>query len=195
MRMTATVLALVLMMWAGAGAAPHWPAKAVIRTWVDVRNAPAGGGALVEKALRTWTTAGEGRLRLTRTLVEADADIRVLFVLGGDNYGETRPRIDPATGFIDRAVVAIAAEIPVDPLTKQIVAYLTALHELGHALGLGHTTNFSDIMYSFREPEDAPRYFGNYRALLHAAGDIGSSTATGLSAYDVQALRALYEEK
>ena len=145
--------------------------------------------------MQTWTRAAEGRLTLQRTLIRNEADIQVFFVRGGGNYGETRPHVDAATGLLDRADVAIAADVPVEPLTKQIVAYLTALHELGHALGLEHTANFSDIMYLFRRPEDGPRYFSNYRALLHSPDDIGSPTATGLSPDDVAALRGLYDDR
>jgi hypothetical protein len=170
----------------------HWPPHAAIRVWVGVENLPPNGDRLVERAMRTWTTASDGRLTMTRTLLRSDAEIRVLFVRDGGNYGETLPHVDPATGFIDRAGVEIAADVPGDAMTRQIVAYLTALHELGHAIGLEHTTNFSDIMYLFRSPEDAPRYFGRYRSLLRSADDIGSATATGLSSDDVRVLSDLY---
>ena len=172
----------------------HWPAGAIVRVWIDPLNAPPNGQALVEKAMRTWSTASAGKLSLTRTLLRDDAAITVTFDGAGGNYGETRPLIDPRTGLIIRAEVRIAADVPFEPFTRQIVAYLTALHELGHALGLGHTTNFTDIMYLFRYPDDGVRYFGNYRALLRSADDIGSATASGLSSYDVEALGALYEE-
>jgi hypothetical protein len=172
--------------------AAHWPLHAVIHVWIGTQDLPPGGDRLVERAMQTWTKASDGRLTMTRTLLRNGADIQVLFVRGGGNYGETLPHVDAATGLIDRAEVAIAADVPADQLTRQIIAYLTALHELGHAIGLEHTTNFSDIMYLFRRPEDAPRYFGNYRALLRSADDIGSATATGLSPDDVRALRDLY---
>jgi hypothetical protein len=172
----------------------HWPLHAVVPVWIDQRNMPPQGDQLAERALRTWTKASDGRVTLQRTFVRTDAKIQIFFNSAGGNYGETRPHVD-ASGFIDAADVAIAADVPieVDPLTRQIIAYLTALHELGHALGLEHTTNFADIMYLFRQPGDGPRYFGNYRALLHSAADIGGATATGLSAYDVKALMDLYK--
>ena len=46
-------------------------------------------------------------------------------------------------------------------------------------------------MYAFR-PGDGERYFVAFRRRVKGAADIGSATATGLSADDVAALRALY---
>jgi hypothetical protein len=141
--------------------------------------------------------ASEGAFTLRRTFIPREAGIRVVFNGADGNYGETRPRVDRATGLITAAEVAIAADSPieVDVTTRDIIVYLTALHELGHALGLEHTANFDDIMYLFREPGDGVRYFGNYRKMLRSADDIGSARATGLSAYDVTTLRALYNPK
>jgi hypothetical protein len=175
----------------------HWANRSVIQVWIDRQNLPARGDQLVERAMQTWGTASGGAFTLRRTFVERDAGIRVYFDGAGGNYGETRPHMNRATGLIDEAEVAIAADAPiqVDPFTRDIIVYLTALHELGHALGLEHTANFDDIMYLFRQPGDGPRYFGNYRRLLRTADDIGTAVATGLSAYDVAALRGLYNGK
>ena len=172
----------------------HWANRSVIEVWIDRQNLPARGDQLVERAMQTWGTASDGAFTLRRTFVERDAGIRVYFNGAGGNYGETRPHVNRATGVIDEAEVAIAADAPiqVDPLTRDIIVYLTALHELGHALGLEHTANFDDIMYLFRQPGDGPRYFGNYRKLLRSPDDIGTAPATGLSPYDVATLRALY---
>jgi hypothetical protein len=143
---------------------------------------------------RICRSAADGAFTLRRTFIPREAGIRIVFNGADGNYGETRPRVDRTTGLITAAEVAIAADAPieVDATTRDIVVYLTALHELGHALGLEHTTNFEDIMYLFRQPGDGALYFGNYRKLLRSVDDIGSARATGLSPYDVAALLELY---
>ena len=173
----------------------HWANRSLISVWVDRQNMPERGDQLVERAMRTWTTAAEGAFTLRRTFIVREAGIRVFFNGADGNYGETRPRIDPSTRLITAADVAIAADSPieVDAATRDIIVYLTALHELGHALGLEHTANFDDIMYLFRQPGDGPRYFGNYRRRLRTIDDIGTAAATGLSADDIAALRGLYK--
>jgi len=175
----------------------HRANRSLISVSIDRENMPERGDQLVERAMRTWTTAADGGFTLRRTFIPREAGIRVFFNGAGGNYGETRPHVNRATGLIDEAEVAIAADAPiqVDPLTRDIIVYLTALHELGHALGLEHTANFDDIMYLFREPGDGARYFGNYRRLLRTADDIGTARATGLSAHDMAALRGLYNGK
>lgn len=208
---TSLMISTAVLIWYGAspGAAAggqarsrlspqaHWANRSVIQVWIDRQNLPTRGDQLVERAMQAWATASDGAFTLRRTFVERDAGIRVYFNGAGGNYGETRPRVNRATGLIDEAEVAIAADAPIqaDPVTRDIIVYLTALHELGHALGLEHTANFDDIMYLFREPEDGPRYFGNYRRLLRSGDDIGTAMATGLSASDVAALRGLYNGK
>ena len=149
--------------------------------------------SLVERALATWNRAAEGRFALETAASRDAAAVRVRFAQADGVYGETSPRLDRATGFIGSADVLIAGDLPGDALQQRIVVYLTALHELGHAIGLPHTDAFDDIMYSFRRPDDGERYFGAYRRRLRSSEDIGSDRATGLSPADIAALRALYE--
>jgi hypothetical protein len=111
----------------------------------------------------------------------------------GTVYGETVPRVDPRSGLITRAEVYVAADDRGEPLITAIVIYLTALHELGHALGLAHSDRFEDIMYRFRAPDDGERYFGQYRRLVPGVADVGTPKASGLSAADVGRLRTLYD--
>ncbi len=184
--------ALVARRASAQAPSPKWPAGSDIAVWIETASAPPGADRLVERALRVWTNAAGGGLRLHRGAA-ADASIRVRFIRPGAVYGETLPRADPRTGLLVGAEVGITAPEDGDALERQIVVYLTALHELGHALGLAHTDAFTDIMYRFRRADDGARYFGAYRARLGSDADIGSPAATGLSADDVAALRALYE--
>ena len=67
-------------------------------------------------------------------------------------------------------------------------------HEIGHALGLEHTTDIRSIMYLFREPGDGEKFFGAYRRKLKSADDIAGPSATGLASDDVVVLRKLYDD-
>jgi hypothetical protein len=173
---------------------PRWPEGQTIRVWIDPKNAPAGAAPLVERALRAWTDAAERHVRLERTSDAQAAAIRIHFVGGDAVYGEARPQLDRATGAIVAAEVHINGEIAGtgDALLERIIIYLTALHELGHALGLPHTDDFSAIMYSFRRPDDGERYFGAYRRRLRSPDAVGSTEASGVAPADLAALRRLY---
>jgi hypothetical protein len=173
--------------------ASHWARGAAIGVWVDPQRAPLGGDQLVERAMASWTTAANGLFRLERRPNRDGADIRVHFFTRDWRYGMTDARPDPRTGLLTSAEVVVAGDADGDALDHQIVIYLTALHELGHALGLSHTADISHIMYLFREPGDGERFFGTYRRRLRSADDIGTERATGLSPDDVRNLRALYE--
>jgi hypothetical protein len=90
----------------------HWANRSLISVSIDRENMPERGDQLVERAMRTWTTAADGGFTLRRTFIPREAGIRVFFNGAGGNYGETRPHVNRATGLIDEAEVAIAADAP-----------------------------------------------------------------------------------
>jgi hypothetical protein len=193
--MKLAVVLLSLFALAQPGREPrHWAKGAAIRVWIDPDATPPNGEALVEKAMKTWTTAADGRFTLMKAW-ESTAPVRLHFMAADYRYGVTAPRVNRDTGLLVKAEVYVAADAGRDPLERQIIVYLTALHELGHALGMDHTNDITSIMYLFRQPDDGNRFFGAYRRRLKSADDIGSAAATGLSADDVVTLRALYDDR
>jgi hypothetical protein len=153
---------------------------------------------LAQWALEAWQRNAGGALRL-EPAPERDALIRVYWVGPSDGqYGEMRPlRVggrDGAEVFIRPDIEALGPDIADrarrDVLMRESIVYLTCLHELGHALGLAHTSDFRDIMYFFGYGGDIVAYFDRYRRQLGSRRDIAA--ASGLSPGDVSHLRALY---
>ena len=87
----------------------------------------------------------------------------------------------------------LAARARKDVLLRDSIVYLTCLHEFGHALGLEHTQDFRDIMYSFQFGGNITEYFERYRIQLHSRSDI--AMVSGLSDADRARIRALYPRK
>lgn len=175
------------------GVPPHWPPKAVVAVYIDPAHAPLGGERLVGRALEVWTTAAQGRVELRRVTSREAAAVLVRFASNETDFGETLPLADSRTGLLVRAEVTLANDLRGDRLSQQVALYLTALHEIGHALGLAHQPDFASIMYRFRSPADGERFFNRYRVKLKSADAIGTPAATGLADGDIQALQALYD--
>ena len=74
-----------------------------------------------------------------------------------------------------------------DPLLRDTIVYMTCLHEIGHALGLGHTAADDDIMRT----EASPPNFVRYRQKLKTRADIAK--VLWLSAADTSRIRQLYQ--
>lgn len=138
---------------------------------------------LADWAFDAWQRASAGALEFARVKDPAHARIRLFWASAEQGmYGEARPiQVDGKRG-AEVYVRPAPLRINDDRLLRDAIAYLTCLHETGHALGLPHTAAFEDIMYSFQYGGDIPEYFGRYRRKLAAREDIRKNS--GLSGAD-----------
>jgi hypothetical protein len=153
-------------------------------------------------ALNAWSRESGGKLKFREVKDESSALLRLRWVSAREGlFGEMqRIRIGDKEG----AVVFVMPEVAnlgqplagraqTDNLLRDTIVYLTCVHELGHAVGLPHTRDFQDIMYSFGYGGDIVAYFMRYRDKLKSRDDIAKFS--GLSPADATVLRTLYSPR
>jgi hypothetical protein len=177
----------------GLTAAALFSATQKYTYWVEPCSDPASmcqpdDPQLAAWAFEAWQKASDGELEFTRVKDRQHARIRLNWGSAEQGmYGETRPIA--IEGHLGAEVYVRPSPLPVngDRLLRDVVVYLTCLHETGHALGLSHTAAFDDIMYSFQFGGDFNEYFGRYRRQLETRADIAKHP--GMSAADRARLR------
>ena len=182
---------LALLLWC-------WMAQAAtLRYWLEPCPPPERGchssdPELAQWAMEAWQAASAGHLTLEKTADRDKAHIRVYWATGNSGlFGETRPIL--VEGVSGAEVFVLPTVVPPgekDALLRDAIVYLTCLHETGHALGLAHTADFADIMYSFQYGGDIREYFARYRRRLFSRNDIRKHA--GMSRHDRKRLTELY---
>ena len=176
MRRWSSACVLLLAAWSLPGA--------TLRYWIDPCTRPdtgcrASDPELARWAIEAWQAAADGKLTFDKASEPSKAQIRFHWVGARDGlYGEAvggdiYVRADPGEG-----------------LLRETIVYLTCLHESGHALGLSHTADFADIMYSFQFGGDIEEYFARYRRKLTRREDIRRNA--GISPADKGRLQKLF---
>ena len=154
---------------------------------------------LARMALDAWSRESSGKLKFTEAKEREGALIRLRWISPAEGlYGETqRVDVKGKPGAIVNVMPQVSAQgeplasrAVQDTLLRDTIVYLTCVHELGHAAGLGHTSKFEDIMYYFGYGGDILQYFMRYRNQLHSRADIAKHS--GLSAADIETLHLLY---
>jgi hypothetical protein len=170
-----------------AAGAPRTPWDRGSLTWsIDLSNAPPGPSyaAQFSAALREWELAVP--FFRFRPIAGSGADLRVRF--GGS---EVDTDFGDAGGVIGSAEYPTSGDIRFDEAEAWTDAtfFSVALHELGHALGLTHSSSAASVMYPFdfgvaaldRETVDAARRIYGWRAQKRL-GDRSSSDGPALAA-------------
>jgi hypothetical protein len=193
--MTVRLAILALLLASGLHAADVWT------WWVDECAGAAldsgcnkGDAELARWAFEAWQRESGNQIVFEKSPSALHARLTVHWATGASLYGETRPvEVDGREGAEIYVLPGANATGVSDPLLRDTIIFLTFVHETGHALGLRHTANFADIMYSFQYGGDIDAYFDRYRRLLNKRTDI--ALHSGLSEGDRAALRAVLYPK
>ena len=185
------LLSVFLALTAGLHAADLWT------WWVDpCTGAAVSSGCnqndeeLARWAFEGWQRESGNRIVFQKSASAKHARLTVHWASNPGLYGETRGVVvDGKPGAELFILSGSFVSLFLVSLLRDTIVFLTFVNETGHALGLRHTANFQDFMYSFQYGGDIDAYFNRYRKLIQARPDIAKHS--GVSDGDRLALQAV----